>query len=72
VSNILPASSSPSCLVLRKQVMMGIHFTGKAPFEVIYMHGLVRDAQGAKMSKTKGNVVDPLETLEKFGTDALR
>jgi valyl-tRNA synthetase len=36
------------------------------------MHGLVRDAQGAKMSKTKGNVVDPLETLEKFGTDALR
>jgi len=52
--------------------MMGIHFTGKAPFEVIYMHGLVRDAQGAKMSKTKGNVVDPLETLEKFGTDALR
>jgi hypothetical protein len=58
--------------LLLYQVMMGIHFTGKAPFEVIYMHGLVRDASGAKMSKTKGNVVDPLATLEKFGTDALR
>ena len=52
--------------------MMGMHFTGKPPFEVIYMHGLVRDAQGAKMSKTKGNVIDPLETIGKYGTDALR
>lgn len=41
------------------------HSPGKSPFEVIYMHGLVRDAQGAKMSKTKGNVIDPLETIDK-------
>jgi len=55
-----------------RMVMMGIEFTGKAPFEVIYMHGLVRDASGQKMSKTKGNVIDPIDTLEKYGTDALR
>jgi arginyl-tRNA synthetase len=39
---------------------------GKAPFEVIYMHGLVRDGQGQKMSKTKGNVIDPLDTIDKY------
>ena len=46
-----------------RMVMLGIEFTGKAPFHTIYMHGLVRDGQGAKMSKTKGNVVDPLDTI---------
>lgn len=55
-----------------RMVMLGIEFTGKPPFHTIYMHGLVRDAQGQKMSKTKGNVVDPIETIEKYGTDALR
>jgi len=55
-----------------RMVMLGIEFTGKSPFHTIYMHGLVRDAQGAKMSKTKGNVLDPIETIEKYGTDALR
>ena len=53
-------------------VMLGLEFTGKAPFHTIYMHGLVRDGQGQKMSKTKGNVVDPLETIDQYGTDALR
>ena len=42
-------------------MMMGLEVTGKPPFHTIYMHGLVRDAQGQKMSKTKGNVVDPIE-----------
>jgi valyl-tRNA synthetase len=42
------------------------------PFDVVYMHGLVRDGQGKKMSKTTGNVIDPLETIDKFGCDALR
>lgn len=51
---------------------MGIELTGKVPFHTIYMHGLVRDAQGQKMSKTKGNVIDPIDTLEQFGADALR
>jgi valyl-tRNA synthetase len=53
-------------------VMMGIELTGKSPFEVIYMHGLVRDATGQKMSKTKGNVIDPIDTIDQFGCDALR
>ena len=55
-----------------RMVMLGIEFTGKAPFHTIYMHGLVRDGQGQKMSKTKGNVVDPIETIAEYGTDALR
>merc|ERR1719229_434520 len=53
-------------------VMLGLEFTGKAPFHTIYMHGLVRDGKGQKMSKTKGNVVDPLESISEYGTDALR
>src|SRR5204863_3532776 len=45
---------------------------GTIPFDTIYLHGLVRDAKGEKMSKSKNNVVDPLEVMDKFGTDALR
>jgi valyl-tRNA synthetase len=55
-----------------RMVMSGIHFMGTIPFETIYLHGLVRDAKGEKMSKSKGNVVDPLDVMDKFGTDALR
>ncbi|GCE19296.1 valine--tRNA ligase [Dictyobacter kobayashii] len=55
-----------------RMVMAGIHFMGNAPFSTIYLHGLVRDAKGEKMSKSKSNVVDPLEVMDKFGTDALR
>jgi valyl-tRNA synthetase len=55
-----------------RMVMAGIHFMGTVPFSTIYLHGLVRDAKGEKMSKSKGNVVDPLEIMDKFGTDALR
>lgn len=51
---------------------MGIELTGRVPFHTIYMHGLVRDAQGQKMSKTKGNVIDPIDTIEQYGSDALR
>jgi valyl-tRNA synthetase len=53
-------------------MMLGIYVTGKSPFEVVYLHGLVRDAKGLKMSKSKGNSISPLEISEKFGTDALR
>jgi valyl-tRNA synthetase len=52
--------------------MMGIELTGKAPFSVVYLHGLVRAADGSKMSKTKGNVIDPLETVAEYGADSLR
>jgi valyl-tRNA synthetase len=55
-----------------RMMMLGIHLLGKAPFEVVYLSGLVRDPYGQKMSKTKGNVVDPLETIDEFGADALR
>lgn len=55
-----------------RMVMMGLELTEKVPFRVIYMHGLVRDGEGQKMSKTKGNVIDPIDTIDKFGCDALR
>jgi valyl-tRNA synthetase len=55
-----------------RMVMAGTMFTNDVPFHTIYLHGLVRDEQGRKMSKTIGNVVDPLEVMEKYGTDALR
>ncbi|KAL4517680.1 hypothetical protein Ndes2526A_g02065 [Nannochloris sp. 'desiccata'] len=55
-----------------RMMMMGIEFTGKAPFETIYLHGLVRDEKGRKMSKSLGNVVDPVETIGQYGADALR
>ncbi|MDO8631132.1 MAG: class I tRNA ligase family protein, partial [Phycisphaerales bacterium] len=55
-----------------RMIMMGLEFTGRAPFDTVYLHGLVRDGEGRKMSKTLGNVIDPLEVMDKFGTDALR
>jgi valyl-tRNA synthetase len=55
-----------------RMMLMGIYITGKTPFSEVYLHGLVRDAQGQKMSKSKGNVINPLEIVEKFGADALR
>ena len=55
-----------------RMMMMGLHFMEKEPFHTIYIHGIVRDEKGAKMSKSKGNVVDPLELIDEFGADALR
>lgn len=55
-----------------RMIMMGIKFMGDVPFKDVYIHALIRDAEGQKMSKTKGNVIDPLEVMEKYGTDALR
>lgn len=55
-----------------RMAMMGIELTGKSPFSVVYLHGLVRAADGTKMSKTKGNVVDPLDTVAEYGADSLR
>jgi valyl-tRNA synthetase len=55
-----------------KEIMMCLEMTGKIPFEVVYLHGLVRDEKGRKFSKTKGIGFDPLEIIEKYGADALR
>lgn len=55
-----------------RMVMMGLELTGESPFSVIYLHGLVRAADGTKMSKTKGNVLDPLGTVAEYGADSLR
>jgi len=55
-----------------RMMMMGIHFMGEVPFKTVYIHGLVRDGQGQKMSKTKGNVIDPLDIVKEYGADALR
>lgn len=55
-----------------RMMMFGIEFTGVEPFHTIYLHGLILDEKGQKMSKTKGNVVDPLQVMDSFGTDALR
>jgi valyl-tRNA synthetase len=70
-----------SCLVtgfdilffwVARMMMMGIHFLGEVPFKDVYIHALVRDAQGHKMSKSKGNVIDPLTVIDQYGTDAFR
>ncbi|WP_417520072.1 valine--tRNA ligase [Minwuia sp.] len=55
-----------------RMVMMGMHFMKEVPFHTVYIHALVRDEQGQKMSKSKGNVIDPLELVDEFGADALR
>jgi len=55
-----------------RMMMMGLHFMGEVPFRDVYIHALVRDEKGAKMSKSKGNVVDPLELIDTYGADALR
>ncbi len=55
-----------------RMVMMGIKLTGQVPFRDVYIHALVRDAEGQKMSKSKGNVIDPLTKMSQYGTDALR
>ncbi len=70
-----------SCLVtgfdilffwVARMIMMGLHFMGDVPFRDVYIHALVRDMEGQKMSKSRGNVIDPLEVMDRYGTDALR
>ncbi|HYE50421.1 MAG TPA: class I tRNA ligase family protein, partial [Azospirillaceae bacterium] len=55
-----------------RMMMMGIHFMGDVPFRTVYIHALVRDEKGQKMSKSKGNIIDPLVVIDQYGCDALR
>ena len=55
-----------------RMIMAGLRFTGKAPFSTLHLHGLVRDEKGEKMSKTRGNVIDPLDVIAEYGADAVR
>jgi len=55
-----------------RMIMMGLEFTGEVPFQTVYLHGLIRDEHGRKMSKSYGNVIDPLIVMDEMGTDALR
>ncbi len=55
-----------------RMMMMGLHFMGEVPFKDVYIHALVRDEKGQKMSKSKGNIIDPLNLIDKYGCDALR
>lgn len=55
-----------------RMMLLGIYLTGQTPFQTVYLHGLIRDSKGVKMSKSKGNVVNPLSVVDQFGADALR
>ncbi|MFC2035185.1 valine--tRNA ligase [Chloroflexota bacterium] len=55
-----------------RMIMMGLEDTGRIPFQTVYLHGLIRDEKGEKMTKTRGNVINPLEIIDQYGTDALR
>ncbi len=71
-TNVLVSGFDIIFFWVARMMMMGLHFTGQEPFHTVYMHALVRDKNGAKMSKSKGNVIDPLDLIDEYGADALR
>jgi valyl-tRNA synthetase len=71
-STVMETGSEILFFWVARMVFFGIEFMGEPPFQTVYLHGTVRDTEGAKMSKTKGNVLDPTEITEAYGADALR
>ena len=71
-SNVLVTGFDIIFFWVARMMMMGLHFMKEVPFRDIYIHALVRDEKGQKMSKSKGNVIDPIDVIDKFGCDALR
>ncbi|MDP7579274.1 MAG: valine--tRNA ligase [SAR202 cluster bacterium] len=71
-TNVLETGHDILFFWVARMIMMGLENTGKVPFETVYLHGIVRDPEGVKMSKTKGNVMDPLNLIDDYGADALR
>ncbi|MGH7273179.1 MAG: valine--tRNA ligase [Nitrospiria bacterium] len=71
-TNVLLTSFDILFFWVARMIMMGLHFIKEVPFRDVYIHALVRDAEGQKMSKSKGNVIDPLGVMDQYGTDALR
>lgn len=71
-TNVLVTGADILFFWVARMIMMGLHFMGEVPFHTVLLHGLVRDGQGRKMSKTIGNVVDPLELCDEKGADSLR
>ncbi|PIP69070.1 valine--tRNA ligase [Candidatus Nomurabacteria bacterium CG_4_9_14_0_2_um_filter_32_10] len=71
-TNVMETAGEIIFFWVSRMIMLGLYITGEIPFKTVYLHGLVLDAKGQKMSKSKGNVIDPLILTEKFGTDAFR
>lgn len=71
-TNVMETAYDILIFWVMRMLMMGMYATGKVPFRDVYLHGLVRDEKGQKMSKSKGNVINPLDIVERFGADTLR
>jgi valyl-tRNA synthetase len=71
-TDVMESGSDLVFFWIARMIMFGLYRTGEVPFKKVYLHGLVRDAKGQKMSKSKGNVISPLEVSNQYGTDALR
>ncbi|MFZ2089009.1 MAG: class I tRNA ligase family protein, partial [Desulfobaccales bacterium] len=71
-TNVLVTAFDILFFWVARMMMMGLHFMEDVPFREVYIHALVRDPEGQKMSKSKGNIIDPLELMDKYGTDAFR
>ncbi|MEI6864199.1 MAG: valine--tRNA ligase [Candidatus Adlerbacteria bacterium] len=71
-TSVMESGSDLIFFWIARMIMLGLYRAGDVPFKTVYLHGMVRDAKGAKMSKSKGNVISPLQVSDEYGTDALR